>query len=212
VSRHAHEERLALASLLEAVGPDHPTLCTGWTSGDLAAHLVLRERRPDAAAGILVPQLAGHTAAVQRQLREQHTYEELVRLFREGPPRWSVFNVPGVDEAANLTEHFVHLEDVRRAAAGWEPRDLSAGMPSQLWERLRRGGRLFFRRVPGGITLRRTDTGDTAVARTGEPHVEISGLPGELMVYAFNRKDQARVDMTGDPDLVAKLSTTRLGL
>src|ERR1700731_945378 len=50
---YSREERLALCALLDKTGPDAPTLCEGWTTGDLAAHLVLRERRPDAAAGVI---------------------------------------------------------------------------------------------------------------------------------------------------------------
>ncbi len=49
---YSREERRALCALLDETGPDAPTLCEGWTTGDLAAHLVLRERRPDAAAGV----------------------------------------------------------------------------------------------------------------------------------------------------------------
>jgi uncharacterized protein (TIGR03085 family) len=117
-----------------------------------------------------------------------------------------------VDEAANLAEFFVHQEDVRRAANGREPRHLSDGMSNELWERLRRAGRLFFRGVPGGVLLRRTDTGEIAIARSGEPRVEISGLPGELMIYAYNPKDRAQVEITGDAGLTANLSSIRLGL
>jgi MDMPI C-terminal domain len=62
------------------------------------------------------------------------------------------------------------------------------------------------------VTLRRTDTGETTVVSSGEPTVEISGPPSELMVYAYNRKDHARVEVAGDPALAAKLGTTRLGL
>ena len=47
MSRFVQSERKALADLLAALGPDAPTLCTGWETRDLAAHIVLRERRPD---------------------------------------------------------------------------------------------------------------------------------------------------------------------
>jgi uncharacterized protein (TIGR03083 family) len=50
---YSRDERLALCTLLDKTGPDAPTLCEGWNTGDLAAHLVLRERRPDAAAGVI---------------------------------------------------------------------------------------------------------------------------------------------------------------
>jgi uncharacterized protein (TIGR03083 family) len=44
----ARAERAALCDLFDEVGPDAPTLCAGWTTRDLAAHLVIRERRADA--------------------------------------------------------------------------------------------------------------------------------------------------------------------
>src|SRR5690349_11008507 len=50
----ARTERAALCDLLVTVGPDAPTLCEGWTTRDLAAHLAVRDRRPDAAAGIVL--------------------------------------------------------------------------------------------------------------------------------------------------------------
>ena len=57
-------ERSALADTLEQIGPNQPTLCTGWRTQDLLAHLVVRERRPDAAAGILIPFLAGYRSKI----------------------------------------------------------------------------------------------------------------------------------------------------
>src|SRR5690606_24047731 len=42
MTEHARAERHALADLLMAVGPDAPTLCAGWTTAHLAAHLVVR--------------------------------------------------------------------------------------------------------------------------------------------------------------------------
>ncbi|MGJ4074519.1 maleylpyruvate isomerase N-terminal domain-containing protein [Corynebacterium macclintockiae] len=48
----SQSEREALANLLQQSGPDAPTLCEGWSTRDLAVHLVIREYRPDAAAGL----------------------------------------------------------------------------------------------------------------------------------------------------------------
>lgn len=56
----ARSERHALCDLFMEVGPDAPTLCGEWTTRDLAAHLVVRESRPDAAAGILLKAAASH--------------------------------------------------------------------------------------------------------------------------------------------------------
>ena len=124
---YATDERRALCALLDKTGPDAPTLCEGWTTGDLAAHLVLRERRPDAAAGVAGGPLAGYTARVQQRLRDRIPFPDLVRMIRSGPPRLSVMALPGVDERANSVEYFVHHEDVRRGrarlgAAGTQPR------------------------------------------------------------------------------------------
>lgn len=212
VSSHARTERAQLCTLFEQVGPDHPTLCTGWTCYDLAAHLVLRERRPDAAPGILIKGLAGRTRSVQRQLRASHTFAELVGLLRDGPPRWSPYAVHAVDESANTVEFFVHHEDVRRAAEGWQPRELDPGLTEALWSRLRRGGRLFFRRAPVGVALHRPDTGATIQVRDGEPAAVISGPPAELLMYAFGRRSHANVTLGGDPAAVQRLTRTTLGL
>ena len=82
----ARDERLALCALLDETGPDAPTLCEGWTTRDLAAHLVLRENRKDAGIGILGGPLAGYTRRVQRRLSEQVAYSDLVTTIRNGPP------------------------------------------------------------------------------------------------------------------------------
>ena len=55
VTDFAPIERAAIADLMTSLGPDAPTLCEGWTTRDLAAHLVVRATRVDAAAGILIP-------------------------------------------------------------------------------------------------------------------------------------------------------------
>ena len=47
----AQSERHALCDLMDEVGPDAPTLCGGWTAAHLAAHLVVRERRPATGPG-----------------------------------------------------------------------------------------------------------------------------------------------------------------
>src|ERR1700679_1180823 len=67
------DERLALAALLDQTGPDAPTLCAGWQTRDLAAHVVVRERRPDAGAGMIGGPLAGYTARVQRQYLDRYS-------------------------------------------------------------------------------------------------------------------------------------------
>ena len=110
----AADERRALCDLMEQVGPDAPTLCEGWTTRDLAAHLVVRESRLDVAGGILLPPLARYTDRVQSSIA-QRPWTELVDQIRSGPPWWSPWRLPKVGDMGNTMEFFVHHEDVRRA-------------------------------------------------------------------------------------------------
>ena len=95
----AQRERAALVEILRALGPDAPTLCEGWTTRDLVAHLVVRERRPDALPGLVFGPLASYTARVQNRLAASTKWEDLVELFASGPPVLSLFKV--LDPAAS---------------------------------------------------------------------------------------------------------------
>ncbi|MFB7664580.1 TIGR03085 family metal-binding protein [Kitasatospora sp. NPDC056138] len=205
MSNSARTERQRLAGLLSAAGPDAPTLCEGWTTRDLAAHLVLRERRADAAPGIRVQALAGWTARVQAGYA-QRPYEELVRLFRSGPPRLSPFALPGVDEAANTVEYFVHAEDVRRAVE-WQPQDVAPELAQSLWQRLPMLTRLEAgRRTPVRLALRWPGAGSVEFGPRGTDMVELTGEPGELVLFAFGRGARTTLRVDGSPAAVATLA------
>jgi uncharacterized protein (TIGR03085 family) len=209
---YARDERLAIAALLEDVGPAQPTLCDGWRTLDLAAHLVLREHRPDYGLGVLGGPLAGHTRRIQRGFAGRTPFPRLIELIRTGPPRLSLFAIPGADAQANSVEFFVHHEDVRRAQPGWEPRRLDEGMSELLWRRLR-GARLMLRRAPVGVEFAREDhTGQDGqgagpvriTAKARAPMVTVTGTPAELTMWAFGRTTAARVRLEGsDPDVAA---------
>jgi uncharacterized protein (TIGR03085 family) len=206
----SRDERLALSALLEEAGPDAPTLCAGWRTRDLAAHLVLRESRPDAAAGVLGGPLAGHTAKVQRQLAGKLGYQGLIHAFRNGPPRLSLFALPGLDAAANTVEYFVHHEDVRRAAPDWTARELPDGLSEALWRRLK-GARMFLRKAPAGIELTRADGAGSyrLTPRDATQVVTVTGTPAELTMWAMGRVSAANVGLDGPEDAVAKLRSWR---
>ena len=92
---------------------------------DLVAHLIVRERRPDALAwSRCSAPLASYTARLQTRLTTSTMWEDLVELFASGPPMLSLFKV--LDPVASIHEMFVHHEDLRRAQTGWEPRELDA--------------------------------------------------------------------------------------
>ncbi|MFG2331202.1 TIGR03085 family metal-binding protein [Streptomyces sp. NPDC048604] len=211
MSTHAKRERLLLADLLEAAGPDAPTLCAGWLTRDLAAHVVVRERRPDAAAGTVVPALKARLERVQAEFADK-PYEELIALIRTGPPALSPFSLKQVDEGANTVEFYVHTEDVRRAQPDWSPRELDPVFSDALWSRLEKGARLLGRKAPVGLVLRRPN-GQTAVAHRGTPVVTATGEPGELTMFVFGRQDTAKVQLEGEPEAVTRLRDAKqLGL
>jgi uncharacterized protein (TIGR03085 family) len=207
---HARAERAELVRALTEAGPDAPTLCQGWSARDLAAHVVMRERRLDAAAGIVVKALAPRARRVQAEFAAR-PWPELVDMVAAGPGRRSLFGVPAVDEAANVVEFFVHCEDVRRARPGWEPRMPDAGLAEALWKRTAGLARLTGRRAPAGVVLRRPD-GQTAVARKGVPVVTVTGQPGELVLFMAGRQAHAVVELDGPVAAVAAVRGARWGL
>lgn len=208
---HAGAERAALSDLLDQLGPDAPTLCEGWRTYDLAAHLCVRDRSMVAMPGYVLSAFAERTAAIERDFRDSHDFAECVRVLREGPPPWTPLGLPLVREAANVLEYVVHHEDVRRARDGWEPREVPAELLDAVWGKLRLMARLAYGRAPVGVVLERENR-DWVKARGRPQLVRIVGDPIELALYSFNRRDVARVDLRGDDDAVAALRTARLGL
>jgi uncharacterized protein (TIGR03085 family) len=196
----AGDERRGLSDLFGELGPDAPTLCTGWRTRDLAAHLVLRERRIDAAPGIAVSALQGHTRRVQDQYAAR-PWDELVALVRTGPPVFSLFAVPAIGELVNSTEYFVHHEDVRRAQPDWRPRPAEPARDDALWRALGRVARLTYRRSPVGVRMRRPD-GQTVLAKRGPSPVTIQGEVGDLLLHAFGRS-AVQVSFEGDGSAVS---------
>ncbi|MFI9610183.1 TIGR03085 family metal-binding protein [Streptomyces sp. NPDC052023] len=207
MSTFAKRERLLLADLLETAGPDAETLCEGWLTRDLAAHVVVRERRPDAAGGIVIKQLAPRLEKVMEEYADK-PYAELIQLIRSGPPRFSPFQLKQIDEMSNTIEFYVHTEDVRRAQPDWTSRELDPVFQDALWSRLERTARLMGRGVPTGLVLRRPD-GQTAVAHRGTPVVTVTGEPSELLLFLYGRQNAAKVDIDGDADAIAKLEEGR---
>jgi uncharacterized protein (TIGR03085 family) len=201
----AAAQRQAFADVCAELGPDAPTLCEGWTTKELVAHVYVREHRPDAALGVLpLGPLSAYTARVMASALRVHTYADLVEKARTPPP-W--LNAVRLDDAVNTVEFFVHTEDARRAN-GRAPRPTDDRLERWLWRRLRRQARLMFRRVPAQVRLL-PDVGDPVDVGGKGPAVEVRGLPSEILLLAYNRKDAADVTIVGDREA---LMTARLGL
>lgn len=204
----AGRERAALVETMRAAGPDAPTLCEGWNTRDLAAHLVVRERRLDASAGILVPALAGYTARVQNQMAAATDWPDLVNKIASGPPLYSPFKL--LDPLVNVAEMFIHNEDVRRARSTWEPRPLDQDTINALARQVPMMARMTMSKSPARVTLA-TPAGKTlATVGNGAP-VTVSGEPGELLLFVAGR-EPAQVTFTGDDDAVAAVRDARRGV
>ncbi|MBL7492567.1 TIGR03085 family protein [Frankia sp. AgB1.9] len=200
---YARAERASLADLLSEAGPDRPTLCTGWTTHDLVAHLVTRERVPYAAPGLVVPALHGVTERAERATGQAHSFPDLVEMFRSGPPRWNPARIRRFDDATNTNEFYVHYADVDRARPGFTSREVDPAIRTRIWSALRLLARSGYRGTDAEIVAERTDTHERRVLRRGGPTVVIAGLPEELLLHAFGRRSVAQVELRGDPTAVA---------
>jgi uncharacterized protein (TIGR03085 family) len=201
-------ERAALCDTLEKYGPDAPTLCEGWLTLDLAAHLVARESRSDAALGLVLPgPFERHLQSVMDRCAAKG-YDTLVGMLRTGPP---VMHRQGPLAAANVNENFVHHEDVRRAN-GEGPRPADAERDAILWRMLGFGARLARRRVKGAaLTLRTPDGQERVVSKTGAP-VVLRGPVSELTLFMGGRKEAADVQQEGDPTAIAIVLAADFGV
>jgi len=207
----ASRERAALADLFLEVGPDAPTLCTGWDTRALAAHIVVRERRWDAGFSTVVPAALAWTRRVQAGYAAK-PFEQVVAMFRAGPPWPSPLRIPAVDRAFNTAEMLVHHEDVRRAGEVWAPRELPPKAQDAFWRVLRRSV-LFTMRPrarPCTVALARP-TGERIVVGRGEPAVTVTGDPSELMIFSYGRQARTRVELAGPDDLVAAVAGANFG-
>jgi uncharacterized protein (TIGR03085 family) len=202
-------ERSELCDLFLAVGPEAPTLCQGWSTLDLAAHLVIREHDPRSGFAILGGE---RFAKLERSLMDNaraQGYAKLVDRLRAGPPLLP-WRVPVLREFLNLTEWFVHHEDVRRAT-GRPPRDDRPDLDRTLWTMLRRASRLMLRKVRGaGVALDAPGFGEVP-ARGPGPSVRLTGGPQELTLYLSGRRSAARVDLTGPEEARAVIESAPLG-
>jgi uncharacterized protein (TIGR03085 family) len=202
----AQRERAALVDTMRGLGPDAPTLCEGWTTRDLAAHLVIREYRPDAAPGILIPFFANHTAKVQNDVAETD-WDQLLDKVASGPPAYSPMKL--LDPVANIGEMFIHHEDVRRAQPGWAPRVLEPALANSLRRTLPLMARMTLGKTPGRVALR-TSAGKTVLTAGRGPAVTVTGEPEELLLFSVGR--QAQVEFTGDASAVQAVCDAPKGL
>jgi uncharacterized protein (TIGR03085 family) len=189
-------ERRELCDLLDSLGPDAPTLCAGWTTADLAAHLVLREHfRRWGAERLSAEKAKGLPALIDR--------------LRGGPPLVP-WRVPGARTLLNGAEYFIHHEDIRRAN-GLGRRTDRPDLDALSWRMVGFTGRRLARQArPHGLEIRRPDGMHRQFGSTGG--AVLSGEPSELLLYLSGRRENAQVSLEGSPEAVAAIQGARTGL
>lgn len=208
----AQRHRQSLCDAAQTAGPEAPTLCAGWTVGDLLAHVVVHDSRPDAALGAVLPMATRHTDAVHNSLVAL-PFEDLLAKARSGPPRWSPARWSRVDEAINVTEFVVHREDIVRADPDWQDEATGADPETSAaaWSSVRLIGRLLYRTSPTGVVVRVPELGRAVMRRPprGRGTVVVTGQPVEVLLHAFGRNDHARVDLSGEVNDIAASADAR---
>lgn len=199
-------ERTALVETLDEAGPDAPTLCEGWQTRHLLAHLILRETQPLVAAGVMGGPLGERTERLTdeyaQQLADPASYRAAVQRFADLPgyggmrKRW-----PAADAAMNVIEYLVHTEDVRRAAGDLSPREIPAETQQKIWDDLRSRRRLMAgKNYPGGLVLEAPGyspaTATVQAPKPGKVATVLSGEPAELVLYLFGRQGVAKVNVS----------------
>lgn len=198
-------ERKTIADTLREAGPLAPTLCRGWDTRHMVAHLLLRETKPLVAAGVMGGPLSNRTlritAKLAHKLTGQRRYEKAIEDFEKLPGYLGMrTRNPNTDTTINLIEYFVHTEDIRRAVGDdWEPRVLDYDVEARIWsDLLGRAGLMARKKYPAGLILE--SPGFEPAAKTifhPQPGAEatiLRGAPGELALYLFGREPQARVE------------------
>jgi uncharacterized protein (TIGR03085 family) len=202
------KERAALCDTLAQYGAEAPTLCEGWLTADLAAHLLTREKRPDAGLGIVLPgPFAKHTQRVLDQYKAKG-YDVMVQELRHGPPMF--FRV-GPMTALNVGENWIHNEDVRRAN-GEGPRPADPEVDDILWNSLKASTLIARRKLKTVGLVLKTPEGQERVVKQADPLVTMVGAPGELVLFMSGRKEAADVHLDGPHEAVAIVLATKLGI
>jgi uncharacterized protein (TIGR03085 family) len=204
-------ERDALRDLFLELGPDAPTLCDGWTTSDIAVHLVVCEARPH--AWLAVP-MGDRVPALRRYFDRMVEHERargwagLVGRVRSGAAYGPTANAWFRDRMM-FREFLVHHEDVRRAN-GRGPRTDVDVQQERAWQKVPSfAKRMLDVKAPYGMQLVHPD-GRTHTVREGSPVVQLTGEPIEQLLYVFGRTGVARVDIVGDADALRVRDTSAL--
>lgn len=199
----AQVEQQALAATLREVGPEHDTLCAGWRSRHLAAHLYLRAHRPLQALG------SDGVQELAEACRDRTRYEQVIDDFLAQPQwPWRLNRLGAMDDLTNLVEYVVHHEDVRRAGDDpAQPRTMPPAMTAAIWSKFARMSSVFYLPAPVGVLLTVPRQPQQQVrVRPGADPVRIVGTPTEQALFAMGRRSQAQIELRGSTAQVQRFT------
>ena len=187
-----------MCDLALARGPEAPTLASGRTVEELVAHLLVIERHPYGASGLVYPQWAEATRRSRAAERARGFASMVERLRHPGLMPYLLLN------ARKLTalELAVAHEDLRRADRDWRPRRLSEADDDELWRRLKRAARRLRRTVgiPADmpVVLERSDPPKSRkTVRRGRNPLVIKAKPLEIVYALHGRRQHYNVSLKG---------------
>ena len=215
----AQTERQALLQTARQLGADHATLCSDWNVNALMTHLVVREQRPDGLLSVVSSVFDSWSSKVTSEIGQQG-FENVCKTFESGAASWFPARHLEVAALADLVEFTVHHEDMRRAAADWQPRELNTAHLDALWKFLcSPATRVMFPRIKQGVTLHRKDfeaSEENSVLeaiesvftiKTGPDTIVMTGNPLEILLALYGRKERT-VTVSGTKTAIARFEAT----
>lgn len=196
--RHVDEQRTSLADLLDRLDDDQwrtPSLCAGWTVGDVAAHLALAQSQlrdvalPMLRAGMSMNRMIRRTALTSPLHRRQVT--DTIRGFAGSRRR-----APLVSETEPLLDVLVHGQDICLPLGIDRPMPLDAARVSA--DRIVALNRLPLVRLRTPLRGVRLEADDTAWS-TGSGEVVRGPMRAMVMVVA-GRGEAVRDQLHGAVD------------
>jgi hypothetical protein len=186
------------------------SLLAPWTTRDIAAHLILRERDHLAGPGLILPGAWSRFAQRRQTALARRDFPWLTATLRSGPRRAS--SAP--DGCAGWRASTSSSSTTRTCA---EPTAAAPGRTSPRWTRpcgATSGAGAGSSR--GGCTARALSSSGRGPARPsarrGEPTARIAGPPGEMLLYLFGRQQAAQVEVSGPDAAVQAVRSARFGM
>lgn len=220
MSNLVRRRRDELCELLAGLSEDQwaaETLCAGWDAGDIAAHLITREREPWTGPGIVLGGPFGALTDNRRNAWKARGRDVLVRTLRSGPP-WPL---SGPLANAQIVEDWIHEQDVRRGGAGLTTPVPDAAIAPLLWTAAKRFATRTLA-LDGNVVVALTDGTrhhrfrarrvlPLAGSTTAPADLIVTGSVGELLLYVAGR-DAADVAIDGDDDAQSLLASSTRSL